>query len=76
MQTHFTFIFLRHKTYVCVVVSFVISVQAINLVSPFTPMFDPTLFGRHGKVMDSWESQRHNKDPYHEVRYADSKLVC
>ena len=35
--------------------------------SPFTPTFDPQLFGRHGKVMDSWQSQRHNTSPYEEV---------
>ena len=31
-----------------------------NVLSPFEPVFDPALFGRQGKVMDSWESVRHN----------------
>jgi allantoicase/CubicO group peptidase (beta-lactamase class C family) len=34
--------------------------RAANLVSPHEPIFDPALFGRQGKVMDSWESVRHN----------------
>ena len=34
--------------------------RAENLVSPHEPVFDPGLFGRQGKVMDSWESVRHN----------------
>jgi allantoicase len=34
--------------------------RAENLVSPHEPVFDPALFGRQGKVMDSWESVRHN----------------
>jgi allantoicase len=34
--------------------------RAENLVSPRDPVFDPALFGRQGKVMDSWESVRHN----------------
>jgi allantoicase len=38
--------------------------QASNLVLPFVPMFDETLFGPHGKVMDSWESVRHNPKEY------------
>ena len=41
--------------------------QATNLVLPFTPMFDATLFGPHGKVMDSWESVRHNPKEYESV---------
>jgi len=32
-----------------------------NLISPFEPTFDPTLFGKQGKIMDSWESTRHNQ---------------
>ena len=31
-----------------------------NLLSPLQPVFDPELYGRQGKVMDSWESVRHN----------------
>ena len=34
--------------------------RAENLVSDRLPIFDPTLFCRQGKVMDSWESARHN----------------
>ncbi len=34
---------------------------ASNLLSPYRPVFDPELFGRQGKVMDSWESVRHNQ---------------
>ena len=33
--------------------------RAENLISPFLPVFDPELFGRQGKIMDSWESARH-----------------
>ncbi len=35
---------------------------AENLFSDHLPKFDPTLFGKQGKVMDSWETVRHN--PY------------
>lgn len=31
-----------------------------NLISDRLPRFDPALYGREGKVMDSWESVRHN----------------
>ena len=41
--------------------------QAANLVLPSEPQFDPTLFCRHGKVMDSWESERHNENDFHEA---------
>lgn len=34
--------------------------RAENLLSPHLPVFDPTLFERQGKVMDSWEGARHN----------------
>ena len=36
--------------------------RAENLFSDHLPKFDPTLFGKQGKVMDSWETVRHN--PY------------
>ncbi|MGZ3696120.1 MAG: serine hydrolase, partial [Bdellovibrionota bacterium] len=36
--------------------------RAENLVSPNLPVFDPELFGAQGKVMDSWESARHNPE--------------
>jgi malate synthase len=35
--------------------------RAKNLLSPHLPVFDPTLFGRQGKIMDSWETARHNR---------------
>jgi malate synthase len=31
-----------------------------NLISAYLPVFNPGLFGRQGKIMDSWESVRHN----------------
>jgi allantoicase/malate synthase/CubicO group peptidase (beta-lactamase class C family) len=34
--------------------------RAENLFSPYEPVFDPELYGRQGKIMDSWESARHN----------------
>jgi malate synthase len=34
--------------------------RAENLTSAYAPVYDPALFGRQGKVMDSWESARHN----------------
>lgn len=34
--------------------------RAENLISNHLPVFDPELFGRQGKVMDSWETARHN----------------
>jgi malate synthase len=34
--------------------------QADNLISDHLPKFDPELFGKQGKVMDSWETVRHN----------------
>lgn len=38
--------------------------RAENLISSFEPVFDAFLFGRQGKIMDSWESVRHNYLPY------------
>lgn len=38
--------------------------RAQNLLSDREPVFDPELFGRQGKIMDSWESARHNPHPY------------
>jgi allantoicase/malate synthase/CubicO group peptidase (beta-lactamase class C family) len=38
--------------------------RAENLLSTHEPIFDPTLFGKQGKVMDSWESVRHNQNEY------------
>jgi malate synthase len=34
--------------------------RAENLLSDHLPKFDPELFGKQGKVMDSWETVRHN----------------
>ncbi|MGE3262338.1 MAG: serine hydrolase [Bacteriovoracia bacterium] len=34
--------------------------RAENLISPHLPLFNPELFCDQGKVMDSWESARHN----------------
>jgi malate synthase len=31
-----------------------------NLISDYLPQFDPELFGQQGKIMDSWETVRHN----------------
>jgi allantoicase len=38
--------------------------RAENLLSPYLPTFDPKLFGRQGKIMDSWETVRHNPEPF------------
>jgi malate synthase/allantoicase/CubicO group peptidase (beta-lactamase class C family) len=38
--------------------------RAENLISPFEPYFDPTAFEVQGKVMDSWETARHNQEEY------------
>ena len=34
--------------------------RAENLISPNLPTFEPALFGKQGKIMDSWETVRHN----------------
>ena len=33
---------------------------AENLISATIPFFDPEAYGKQGKIMDSWESERHN----------------
>jgi malate synthase len=38
--------------------------RAGNLISTHLPIFDPTLFGWQGKIMDSWESVRHNYEDF------------
>ena len=43
--------------------------RAENLLSPHEPVFDPELFGRQGKVMDSWESARHNLAGVEELEF-------
>jgi allantoicase len=35
--------------------------RAENLISVYAPKFNPKLFGAQGKIMDSWETARHNK---------------
>ncbi len=35
--------------------------RAENLLSDHLPTFDPDLFGAQGKIMDSWETVRHNQ---------------
>jgi allantoicase len=42
--------------------------RAENLLSEYEPVFDPELFCAQGKVMDSWESSRHNDAAYHVLR--------
>jgi len=34
-----------------------------NLTSRRMPVFDPMLYGKQGKIMDSWETRRHNRTP-------------
>lgn len=36
--------------------------RAENLLSKYLPVFDPDLFGAQGKIMDSWETVRHNQN--------------
>ncbi len=43
--------------------------RADNLLSQFEPVFDPQLFCAQGKVMDSWESERHNPDDKHSMEF-------
>lgn len=38
--------------------------QAKNVMSEYEPVFDFALFGKQGKVMDSWETARHNPEEY------------
>lgn len=42
---------------------------AENLLSPNEPTYDPDLFCPQGKVMDSWESARHNEKPFHTLDF-------
>lgn len=48
--------------------------RAENLLSDHLPVFDPKLFGRQGKIMDSWETVRHNQKPCDELVFALKKL--
>jgi len=43
--------------------------RAENLLSAYMPVFDPGLFGRQGKIMDSWETVRHNPLPFDELTF-------
>ncbi len=47
--------------------------RASNLFSPYLPSFDPEAYGRQGKIMDSWESARHNPQPFDEIRFEIQK---
>tara|TARA_B110001454_G_scaffold218991_1_gene249036 strand:- start:74516 stop:79177 length:4662 start_codon:yes stop_codon:yes gene_type:complete len=47
--------------------------QADNLFSSFQPIFDPQLFCAQGKVMDSWESVRHNPSDRHTLEFEMKK---
>lgn len=38
--------------------------RASNLISEYLPVFDPELFGKQGKIMDSWETARHNRNKF------------
>ncbi len=41
--------------------------RAENLISSHRPQFDPAEFCAQGKVMDSWESARHNEKEFHSL---------
>lgn len=41
--------------------------RAENIICPLEPKFDPKLFGKQGKIMDSWESARHNENEADEL---------
>jgi allantoicase len=43
--------------------------RASNLFLPTLPAFDPKAYGRQGKIMDSWESARHNRRAFDEVEF-------
>ncbi|NDD90860.1 hypothetical protein EBZ37_02075 [bacterium] len=51
--------------------------RAENLISIYLPTFDPKLYCKQGKVMDSWESARHNPDEFDflELRLQKSSRV-
>ena len=44
--------------------------RASNLFSDRRPTFDPNEFGRQGKIMDSWESKRHNPQDKETVEFS------
>jgi allantoicase len=41
--------------------------RAENMISPYLPIFDPELFEKQGKTMDSWETVRHNTSDFDEM---------
>tara|TARA_B100001971_G_scaffold84647_1_gene78203 strand:+ start:309581 stop:314173 length:4593 start_codon:yes stop_codon:yes gene_type:complete len=47
--------------------------RAENLLSNEEPVFDPKEFGTQGKIMDSWESARHNEEEYDFLKLALTK---
>lgn len=47
--------------------------RAENLLSPHEPVFDPQLFGKEGKIMDSWETVRHNPGDSDDLTFALKK---
>lgn len=49
--------------------------RAENLIADYEPEFDPALFGRQGKIMDSWESARHNESDF-EILFLDLETPC
>lgn len=44
--------------------------RAENVISEFEPVFDPALFGNQGKVMDSWETARHNTEEFDYLKFS------
>ena len=48
---------------------------ATNMFSEYPCEFDPTLFEKQGKVMDSWESIRHNENDFHEVVLKTDQVI-
>lgn len=48
---------------------------AKNIFSIYTPTFDPELFCPQGKVMDSWESARHNPKDFDELIFTTSENI-
>lgn len=51
--------------------------RASNMISSYLPVFDPELFGKQGKIMDSWESARHNpcECDFVELRLAEASQI-
>ena len=48
---------------------------AKNIFSIYTPKFDPELFCPQGKVMDSWESARHNPKDFDELVFTTPENI-